>query len=249
MSEAKIGYKQKLVVKYGKRLRRFMNRSIARYSLVGTAPVLDTAEFPWTADIEANWTTVLAEAESVLKEREAIPSLSEISPDHERLTSDGKWQSFFLWGYGYKSPLNCKRCPKTTEIVERIPGLMTAMFSIHAPGIHIPRHKGVTKGMVVCHLGLIVPKAREKCRMQVEDRLLHWDPGKTFVFDDTYAHEVWNDTDEDRVILLLQVERPLRGVGRALARIFMTAIRWSPFVQDARRKWSKRSLRTDPQQM
>ena len=239
-------YRQKNVVKYGKRLRNFLNRTIARYSTVGTDPVLDNQEFAWTEDLEANWTTILKEANDLMVERAAIPTLLEISPDHERLTSDGKWQSFFLWGYGYKSPLNCERCPKTTEIVERIPGLKTAMFSIHAPGIHIPRHKGVTKGMVISHLGLIVPAEREKCRMQVSDQTLHWDAGKCFVFDDTYPHEVWNDTDDDRVILLLQVERPLRGFGLVLARAFMTAIRWSPFVQDARRKWGNKSLRTDP---
>jgi len=236
-----IGYRQKNIVKFGKRLRKLFNRTIARYSLVGNPPVFEDGVFAWTGDLEANWKTILAEAQSLMKSREDIPTLREISPDHDRLAKDGKWQSFFLWGYGFKSDINCNRCPQTAKLIEKIPGLKTAMFSIHAPGIHIPRHKGVTKGMVICHLGLIVPKEREKCRMQVADQICLWEQGKAFVFDDTYPHEVWNETHEDRVILLLQVERPLRGWGLVLARSFMTVIRWSPFVQDARRKISKGS--------
>ena len=239
MSEKKpdLQYRQKRIVRYGKRLRKTMNRIIANYSQVGNPPVFKDGVFPWTRDLEANWQTILAEVKPLMKSRQDIPKLVDISADHERLAGDGKWQSFFLWGYGFKSEANCRRCPQTAKLISEIPGLKTAMFSIHAPGIHIPRHKGVTKGMVVCHLGLIVPKEREKCRLQVSDQICLWEVGKTFVFDDTYPHEVWNETDEDRVILLLQVERPLHGWGLILARIFMTAIRWSPFVQDARRKF------------
>ena len=183
-----------------------------------------------------------------MAEREAIPPISQVSPDHNRLNSDGKWQSFFLWGYGYKMPQNCDRCVETTGLVERIPGLKTAFFSIHAPGIHIPRHKGVTKGMVTCHLGLRVPKEREKCRMAVSDRICVWEEGKTLIFDDTLYHEVWNDTDEDRVILLLQVARPLRFPGNLISWLFLTAIRHTPFVQAARRNmvsWRARHYRSE----
>ncbi len=225
-------------------MRKMLNRTIAKYSLVGNPPVFEDGVFPWTRDLEDHWEAILAEVRSLLNNRENIPTLREISPDHDRLDKDNKWQSFFLWGYGFKSEINCRRCPQTAKLAGDIPGLKTAMFSIHAPGIHIPRHKGVTKGMVICHLGLIVPEAREKCRMQVDDQICLWECGKAFVFDDTYPHEVWNETDEDRVILLLQVERPLRGWGLIVARLFMTAIRWSPFVQSARRKMDERIAST-----
>ena len=33
-------------------------------------------------------------------------------------------------------------------------------------------------------------------------------PGEVFVFDDTYEHEVWNDTGDERVILLFDFDRP-----------------------------------------
>jgi beta-hydroxylase len=81
--------------------------------------------------------------------------------------------------------------------------LQTAWFSILSPGYHIPAHRGVSKGIVRAHLGLLIPKEAEKCRMRVGDTINVWRPGEIFVFDDTYEHEVWNDTDEERVILSL----------------------------------------------
>ncbi len=54
------------------------------------------------------------------------------------------------------------------------------------------------------------------------------------VFDDTYPHEVWNNTDQTRVVLLVQFRRPLRWPGRLVGDFFIEAIRRSPFVQEAR---------------
>ncbi|HEX8420856.1 MAG TPA: aspartyl/asparaginyl beta-hydroxylase domain-containing protein, partial [Sphingomonas sp.] len=141
--------------------------------------------------------------------------------------------SFFLWGYGYPIDDNLARCPHTREVVERIPGLNSAFFSILAPGTHIPEHRGVTKGLLTCHLGLIVPR-EGNLRMRVDDRVVRWSEGETLVFDDTYPHEVWNDTDETRVVLLVQFERPLRNPGKWIADLFLRIVRRSAFVQEAR---------------
>ncbi len=243
MSPSKALAGQSKIVKFGKKLRRPLNRAVLKYSLVDTTPVLDPASFPWTKDLEANWEVIRAELEAVLAYQSAIPPLGELSPDHKRLTSNDRWRSFFLWGYGYKVDANCRRCPETTRIVSQIPGLKSALFSIHAPGIHIPRHKGATTSMLTCHLGLKVPQQKERCRIKVADQFLTWDEGKTVVFDDTQPHEIWNDTDEPRVILLIQFGRPLRLPGRVLAGAFLGAIRLSPFVREGRRnlaEWERR---------
>ena len=81
-------------------------------------------------------------------------------------------------------------------------------------GYHIPAHRGVSKGIVRAHLGLIIPKDAEKCRIRVGDQIKVWHPGEIFVFDDTYEHEVWNETPEERVILLFDFDRPMRFWGR-----------------------------------
>ena len=54
------------------------------------------------------------------------------------------------------------------------------------------------------------------------------------MFDDTYQHEVWNDTGGTRVVLLIQFERPLRNPGKWIADLFLGFVRRSAFVQEAR---------------
>ncbi len=70
--------------------------------------------------------------------------------------------------------------------------------------------------------------------MQVGDSLVRWREGECLVFDDTYEHEVWNDTDTVRIVLLIQFKRPVRQPGKLLGELFLEGVRRSPFVQEAR---------------
>ena len=222
-----------LVIRLGKHLRGVFDRLIASSSLISNAPVLNVREFDWTAALRSDWQAIRDEAMAVALRGHAAPSLATISPDHRAIAEVGKWRSFFLWGYGYRIDDNLARCPRTAAAVARIPGLNSAFFSILAPGTHIPAHRGVTKGRVTCHLGLIVPRDGD-VRMRVADRIVRWSEGETLVFDDTYDHEVWNDTSGTRVVLLIQFARPLRNPGRWIADRFLAVVRRSAFVQEAR---------------
>jgi beta-hydroxylase len=222
-----------LIIRVGKHLRGIFDRLIASSSIVANDPVLDVRHFAWTAMLRDHWQAIRDEATAVALRGQASPSLATISPDHRSIAEIDKWRSFFLWGYGYPIDDNLARCPRTRDIVERIPGLNSAFFSILAPGTHIPEHRGVTKGLITCHLGLIVPR-EGNLRMRVDDRVVRWSEGETLVFDDTYPHEVWNDTEETRVVLLVQFERPLRNPGKWIADLFLRIVRRSAFVQEAR---------------
>lgn len=221
-----------LIIRVGKRLRGVFDRLIGASSLVATDPVLDVRDFAWTALLREHWQVIRDEAVAV-SQVGAAPSLATISPDHRSIARIGKWRSFFLWGYGYPIDENLARCPRTQALVQQIPGLNSAFFSILAPGTHIPAHRGVTKGLITCHLGLIVPRDGD-VRMRVADRVVRWAEGETLVFDDTYDHEVWNDTTGTRVVLLVQFERPLKNPGKWFADLFLGFVRRSAFVQEAR---------------
>lgn len=217
-----------------KRLRGRLDQVIARSSLIPNDPVLDPSIFAWTAMLRDNWRTVRDEAAALLPCLDAVPSLRLVSPDHRRIAASDLWKSFFLYGYGYRLDENCARCPRTAALVERIPNLNSAFFSILLPGMHIKSHRGPTKGLVTCHLGLMVPE-NDVCRMRLHDQIVGWREGQCLLFDDTYRHEVWHEGDTPRVILLVQVERPLRFPGKQLATLFLAGIRRSPFVQEGRR--------------
>ncbi|RHW18562.1 aspartyl/asparaginyl beta-hydroxylase domain-containing protein [Sphingomonas gilva] len=220
-----------LIITIGKALRGVFDRIIARSSLVSNDPVLDFRDFAWTQILRDNWEQIRDEACAVAL-RDA-PSLATISPDHRSIAEVDKWRSFFLYGYGFPITDNMARCPKTSAVIAQIPGLNSAFFSILAPGTHIPDHRGVIKGLITCHLGLVVPRDGD-VRMRVHDRIVRWAEGETLVFDDTYQHEVWNDTEGTRVVLLIQFERPLKQPGKWFSDFFLGFVRRSAFVQEAR---------------
>ena len=222
-----------LIVRLGKRLRGVFDRLIASSSLVSNEPILDVRDFPWTAALRANWRAICREAIAVAFDGAAAPSLATISPDHRSIAPLGMWRSFFLRGYGYPIDDNLARCPRTAALVSAIPGLNSAVFSILAPGAHIPDHRGVSKGLITCHLGLVVPRDGD-VRMRVDDRVVRWSEGETLVFDDTYNHAIWNETSGTCVVLLIQFERPLRQPGKWIADFFLGLVRRSAFVQEAR---------------
>jgi len=209
------------------------DRTLMRFRATDEHEVYPNNLFPWIPALEANWETVRDEAVALLgNDPMKVPSVRDISPDHRKIAVDDKWRSFFLYGYGVRIDKNCARCPETTKIVERIPGLLSAFYSVMLKGAHVPRHTGPTKAILTAHLGLVVPKKREDCRMQVSGQTVTWKEGKVLVFDDMFPHEVWNDTDEDRIILLLHIKRPLKFPGSTLRDLFFTGLRASPFVRD-----------------
>ena len=80
-----------------------------------------------------------------------------------------------------------------------------AMFSLLAPGAHIPPHTGITNSRLVCHLPLIVP---EGCWFRVGDETRLWQRGKAWVFDDTVDHEAMNPSAELRVVMIFDILHP-----------------------------------------
>jgi len=216
-----------------RRARPALNRYLARHSQVGDPTLFAPGTFTWEPELKRHWREIRAEAEAVLELREHVPAFQEISPDQGRIAREDWWKTFWLRGFGERSEVCCRFCPVTDRVLDAIPGVETAFFSILAPGTHIIPHRGVTKGIINCHLALLVPEKREQCHMRVGQHAFHWEEGELRIFDDTRKHEVWNQTDQDRVVLMLQFRRPLRGPARAVRDLFLRGLRWTPYVRAA----------------
>lgn len=219
----------------GERVLAPAERFIGRRSLVGDATFFPLERFPWVAHIEANWETIRDEVLQLLEVQVELPNFQDISKDQIEITDDDRWKTFFLYGYGFEAKLGVEMCPRTAALMREIPGMSTAMISILSPRKHILAHRGPYKGVLRYHLGLIVPEDAESCRIRVDEDIRHWEAGRSLVFDDTYDHEVWNDTDATRVVLFVDVLRPLPRVDSAINRAIIKAIGCSPFVLDAKR--------------
>jgi ornithine lipid ester-linked acyl 2-hydroxylase len=227
--------RRRLVYRLGGAALWQLEALVTRYSLVETTPLIDPAQFPWTRTLEENYLTIRHELEDVLSFRARIPAFHTISKDQRSITSDDRWRTYFLFGMGYKAERNCARCPETTRLIEQVPGMRTAFFSILEAGKHIPAHRGLYKGFLRYHLGLVVPEPPGACRMRVADHIVHWEEGKSVMFDDTYQHEVWNETNQVRVVLFMDVVRPLKRPYDVFNELVMQAVKRTAYVQDARR--------------
>jgi beta-hydroxylase len=163
--------------------------------------------------LESGWKDIQMEAMDLYKKKDKLRNMNDIGTMSNFVDIDaeeGQWKVFVLKWYG-KTLENAKRyCPKTVEMIEQCTDLHIAMISILEPGKYIPPHKGPFTGCLRYHLGLKIPKDRENCYIEVNNEKFTWGEGESLIFDDTYIHSVYNNTDEARIILFVDIERPLK---------------------------------------
>ncbi len=206
---------------------------LASSSIIPDAPVYDSHTFPWVKEVEADWRLVRAELDQIMTYRDQIPSFHEIIKEVSTITTDHDWKTFFLMGVGMETGENARRCPNTMQVLQKIPGITTAMFSILSPGKHIPPHRGPYAGVLRLHLGLLVPEPREQVRIRIGNQCYAWEEGRCIIFDDTYNHEVWNDTNGYRVVLFVDFQRPMTFPMDILNHWVMNAAALAPFIREA----------------
>jgi len=224
--------RRKTVKRSGRFLLNTLADFIGRQSLIGDQPVFDRSVFPWLEELESNWQTIRAELDDVLKSRDSLPSFHEVSPYQKRISTGDNWKTLVLNVFGDRFEPNCRRCPQTARLLQQVPNLRNAGFSILAPYYRIPPHRGPTNGIVRIHLALKIPGDSENCWIRVDDRALRWKEGECIVFDDHYEHEVQNNTDEERVVLFFDVDRPMRLPGWLLTQLLLSGLKYSAYVRD-----------------
>jgi aspartyl/asparaginyl beta-hydroxylase (cupin superfamily) len=163
----------------------------------------EAAEFEWAAVLEREYPTIKAELMQLLSDNGAgfKGYMSEKQFRHSG------WNTFNFFFYGKKFEENCERCPRTTEILESLPRFERdhIMFSSLNPHTRIPPHTGPMNGILRGHLGMIVPQG---CYIRVGQDERTWQEGKVLVFDDSFEHEVWNHSDQVRIVLFTNFWHP-----------------------------------------
>ncbi len=221
------------------KMQEALESGVSKVSQHQESHIYNNDLFPWAAELETDWKLVRRELDSIMQFRDQIPSFHEILKEVSSITTDNQWKTYFLAGIGMDCRRNAERCPETMRLLGRIPGMKTAFFSILSPRKHIPAHRGAFNGILRLHLGLMVPEPREQCRIRIGNDFYSWSEGKALIFDDTYNHEVWNDTEGYRVVLFVDFARPLRAPFHWLNEKLLSVGSLAPFLREAGEKQKK----------
>ena len=130
---------------------------------------------------------------------------------HQTLVGKKDWSILSLCENGWVAKQVVPRFPNSWRAIRQAPLAAifgwgpTVTFSQLKAGAHIPAHTGMFNTRLTCHLPLIVPPG---CRFRVGNEVREWEEGKLLIFDDTIEHEAWNDSGEDRIILIFDIWRP-----------------------------------------
>ena len=157
-------------------------------------------DFPWTRQLEENFPQIRAELNAVTPGAQFH--------DHETaLGVAGQWRVYYLYYVGRRVDAHCRQCPRTAQLIESIPGheVGLAYFSRLQPGAHLNAHCGSRNTALRCHLGLRIP---EGCEIRVGSETRGWTEGKCMMFDDSIEHEVWNRSNQNRYVLILDSFHP-----------------------------------------
>lgn len=122
------------------------------------------------------------------------------------------WKIFPFFAFGIWVKDNCEKCPTIYNYIRNIKGLKLATLSKFSPNTKLDLHQGWgshSNHVIRCHYGLIVPSG---CYVYVENE---YDKQKRFhkqfdwvIFDDSKFHYAENPSDSDRIVLIIDIERP-----------------------------------------
>lgn len=178
----------------------------------------------------ASTTTTTTTKRQLLNKNKKLPTFDQLDPG-QRYVSKGEWE--VLWIQLYNQP-TClvEYFPKTLQLIKQsqLPavGIMISKLKAHQS---LPIHVGPTNAVLRYHLGLKVPilleeeeggEQKQRPYLQVWDakeegtgrltqrtptQRLYWKEGSSILFDDTYYHSATNPTNEDRIVLWLDLKR------------------------------------------
>ncbi|RVC79635.1 aspartyl/asparaginyl beta-hydroxylase domain-containing protein [Mesorhizobium sp. M4A.F.Ca.ET.022.05.2.1] len=184
----------------------------------GAKAILEPADFPELELLRQNWQTIREEGLELLRQdyfdAAKRPGTAGTYDIGFRTFFKYGWSRFYIKWYGYQHHSARRLCPRTVEILRRVPSVQGAMFAYLPKGGQLTRHADPVAASLRYHLGLATPNS-DACFINVDGRNLSWRDGEVLMFDETYLHFVRNDSHCDRLILMCDVKRPLNPLGAA----------------------------------
>lgn len=168
---------------------------------------IDPKDFPELQILQDNWEIIRDEALS-LNDSAHIRASTDLDDLGFNSFFRTGWKRFYLKWYGANLTSAERLCPKTVALINQLPHVKGAMFTMLPPGARLVKHRDPYAGSLRYHLGLITPNS-EDCYISVDGQNYAWRDGEAVMFDETYIHYAENKTDKNRIILFVDVKRPV----------------------------------------
>jgi len=164
-------------------------------------------------ELQANWETIRDEGLALIASPAPNITYGEksINPIKE------KWKQFILGGFNFEPFPDhmCKFTPTTCKLLKDYSPALdcpqgTIKFSYISANAHVLPHTGGNNYRLRAHLPLVVPKSEKRVEMIINqgEHVVKWEEGKLVVFDDSFEHEVYNESSENRLILIIDLIHP-----------------------------------------
>ncbi|HEV2638663.1 MAG TPA: aspartyl/asparaginyl beta-hydroxylase domain-containing protein [Actinocrinis sp.] len=183
------------------------------------------ALFPEARKLDAQFDQIKAEVVKLVSTR-AVRPYGDIDPLRAAEVSTD-WRLYYAYMLGKTNPHAYADCPTFVDFAERTPAVVNAIIAVLEPGVTLKAHEGPYAGILRYHLPLTVPENNPP-RLRVEKEMYTWKEGEPILIDDTFEHEVYNDSDGQRVMLIVDIRRPMAPLPDAVNRLSLRA----------KRKWS-----------
>jgi beta-hydroxylase len=179
--------------------------------------IFEAKSVPGLDKLKAEYPVIRAEAKVLLDTGvfQRPPAIDE--PGYNTFEKGG-WRLYPLkWYTKQCRGTAAEMCPKTCALLDSIPTVRSAMFTVLPPGGRLDRHHDPIASSLRYHLGLLTPNS-DQCALRLDGVDYPWFDGEELLFDQTYLHSAFNRTEIPRVILFCDVEKTqLRGVIKRFA--------------------------------
>jgi aspartate beta-hydroxylase len=175
----------------------------------------DSELLPWIDDVEARYPAIQQELDDLLSSGAAfapyLPANIAGTSSGSALVGSMEWNSYHFFRDGKEMPSNRAKCPVSAGLVDVVPfphirgHSPEIFFSRLRPNTQIEPHFGLMNVRLTVHLALNIPA---NAGIRVGDETRTWTPGKVLAFDDSFNHEAWNNSDEERIVLIFESWNP-----------------------------------------
>jgi beta-hydroxylase len=207
---------QRGVVQHTKLTRRISDHSnimapvnclFYAFSRLKNTAYIDVNHFPELKLLQDNWEMIRDEAVG-LNQASRIKASDDLDDLGFNSFFRTGWKRFYLKWYGATLTSANQLCPNTVALINKIPSIKGAMFTMLPPGARLVKHRDPYAGSLRYHLGLVTPNS-DDCYIDVDGQKYSWRDGEAVIFDETFIHFAENRTDKNRIILFLDVKRPV----------------------------------------